>query len=113
MRIDRAGHGICGSFVDIRETPRCTDDPEHLLPQVPRDDMMRPTDNLGICMYRTCACDRDCTGGSGYVCVTAPAAVQRLCGWPDVGAGEHSTPCGSDAGTPTDAPTDAEHGGEA
>jgi hypothetical protein len=107
FRVDDAGHGICGSFINTRDSRTCADDAEHLQILAPSDSSMRSTDNLGLCIFKTCECDRDCTGGTGYVCVTSPMAEGHTCGWPDTTMGEHSTPCPvTDAGTPDSGPAD-------
>lgn len=47
--------GMCGSLINYAVTPTCPDDPDYITP-------LRPANhNLGICIYRACWGDDDCT----------------------------------------------------
>ncbi|NUN13777.1 MAG: hypothetical protein HUU55_09080 [Myxococcales bacterium] len=53
---DDPTQGICGSYINVAHTTQCPDDPEHVKPLVPVGE-----DEMGICLYRTCKTDADCT----------------------------------------------------
>ncbi len=53
---DTATQGICGSFIDLRQTTSCPDTPATLFPLAPEG-----TDNLGICIFKDCTRGTDCT----------------------------------------------------
>jgi hypothetical protein len=53
--------GNCGSFLNIQVTPTCPDRPTEIQP------ITRANDNQGICIFRTCMRNADCT--SPHVCV--------------------------------------------
>ncbi len=53
--------GLCGSYVNLRATTYCLDDPSQQ-PIVPIDSVTRaPTDEIGICLRRGCTRNADCT----------------------------------------------------
>lgn len=54
FRIDAdPSHGLCGSFINTAVTDECPDDPR--MPVLTRED------DLGLCNYRRCVVDADCT----------------------------------------------------
>jgi hypothetical protein len=57
----RPTEGICGSFINTRVATGCPDDPESLNPLAPMG-----TDNLAICIFRSCTTNADCR--SPHVC---------------------------------------------
>jgi hypothetical protein len=48
-------HGLCGSFIDIRQAPGCPDTPKLVQPLTAQND------NQALCIYRECRSNRDCT----------------------------------------------------
>lgn len=67
--------GICASLRDTADTPDCPDDPDHLRP------LLRPGDDLGVCLFRDCATDDDCT--APLRCLGNPRLGQpRQCRYP-------------------------------
>lgn len=66
--------GICGSFLNTRVTPTCWDHPDHIKPIIPFGE-----DELGVCLYRKCSADPDCT--SPLVC-TGTVFSGKRCNWP-------------------------------
>lgn len=51
--------GICGSLVNLGVTTRCPDLPDRIFPEAPSNEDGR-TDNLGLCIYKTCTTAADC-----------------------------------------------------
>jgi len=47
--------GLCGSILDIRQTPQCPDSPDLMEP------LSRTGDNQGYCVVRNCRTNADCT----------------------------------------------------
>ncbi len=96
--------GICGSLLNLRASTMCHDDPDNVAPRAPQGN----TDNLAVCIWRTCAVNSDCRSPhicrfpeqSGMIVTEAepqcdyPTAMQR-------------TGIVGDGGAPTDAPTDS------
>ncbi|MBI5514950.1 MAG: hypothetical protein HY909_14335 [Deltaproteobacteria bacterium] len=95
----RPTQGMCGSFINLRDATGCPDAPEQIQPRAPMGD-----DNLGICIFRNCMTDCDCTGAlrcifpenaMGMPVTTAP----RLCNYPSA-AQPTGVPCmATDGGT--------------
>ncbi len=57
----RPTEGICGSFINTRVATGCPDDPDGINPLAPMG-----TDNLAICIFRSCTTNADCR--SPHVC---------------------------------------------
>jgi hypothetical protein len=56
----RPTEGLCGSLINLRATQECADDPMVGARGIQGDE-------LGLCLFRSCESNTDCTGGS--VCV--------------------------------------------
>jgi predicted small lipoprotein YifL len=102
----RPTQGMCGSFINLRDATGCPDAPEQIQPRAPMGD-----DNLGICIFRSCMTDCDCTGALRCVypenAMGMPVTMApRLCNYPST-AQPTGVPCmGRDGGTDATA-TDA------
>lgn len=86
--------GICGSFINIRATPACPDDPENTAALRIMDD------NMALCLYHRCTTNNDCA--SPLLCI-AQTSGGAICTYPQ--PGQMGIP--GDGGTGTDAATDA------
>lgn len=70
---DDPTQGVCGSFIDVRTTKECWDEPAHMAP------IVQPGDDLGVCLWRSCTSDADCA--PPLVCTGSFLAGKR-CSWP-------------------------------
>jgi hypothetical protein len=79
-------NGICGSLVDVAMTTDCPDMQPNVQVRAPAGD------KLGICIFKDCNCDADCT--APLLCVVAQAGMPGACVYPDLTAmpPEHGTP---------------------
>lgn len=110
--MDRS-QGLCGSFVDIRQTPGCPDTPDLMEP------FTRTGDNQGYCLVRNCRTNADCNGPlrciyrvdqSGMPVMTVPpACLYPTMTQPNGIPADGGTSPGDGGTTPTDggAPADA------
>jgi hypothetical protein len=95
--------GLCGSRIDAAAPPSqdtfCPpDDGPDVIALGPQGDQ------LGLCVFKQCHCDADCT--APLLCITSTQAGQPgSCGYVDTSMGEHGAPCSGDAGA--DASDDA------
>jgi len=55
----RPMQGICGSYINLRQTQQCPDYDMETQPV-----LGRMGDNLGVCIFRNCATNADCTDGT-------------------------------------------------
>jgi hypothetical protein len=92
---DNPREGICGSLVNVAVTPDCPDLPARIRAIAPSDKNGR-TDNLGLCIYRECMTDADCT--APLRCVPGDDGDPATCYYPDPSMR-------GDAGVATDAGT--------
>jgi hypothetical protein len=74
MRVaDSGSTGICGSFINTATQSACPDEPT-LIEPIARHG----TDNLGLCLFRSCSASRCCP--SGLVCeADSPGATEGTC----------------------------------
>ena len=100
----RPTEGICGSFINTRVATGCPDDPDAIDPRAPQG-----TDNLAICIFRSCTSNSDCR--SPHICRYPEDAMgmpvtdaPTTCDYPST-AQPRGIP--GDGGTTTDAATDA------
>ena len=71
--------GQCGSHINLAVTPRCPDDPTHLAPDQALDDAGERLDNLGECLFKTCATNADCT--APLTCIPGTGGAPAICGY--------------------------------
>lgn len=76
---DMPSQGQCGSHIDLTVTPRCPDAPERIAPEAPTDDAGERLDNLGECLFKTCATNADCT--APLTCLPAMNGAPPTCGY--------------------------------
>ncbi|MDB4928293.1 MAG: hypothetical protein JWM10_777, partial [Myxococcaceae bacterium] len=72
--------GQCGSLVNVAVTPRCPDDSAHIAPEVSHDEAGENADNVGVCLFKTCASNADCT--APLTCVPGPGGASSECEYP-------------------------------
>lgn len=100
--------GICGSFINVRATPVCPDD-------AMQPTLTRPSDNLGICLFRFCETNSNCA--AGHICryqeaMGMPATEgPTVCDFPTTAQPTGITTAGD--GGVGDGGTDASTGGDA
>jgi len=111
---DVAREGICGSLLNIGATPNCPDSPMQVRPLAPSDSNGR-TDNLGLCIYRECTTDADCslplrcvqgTDGDPAVCTYGEGTPAPDGGVRDGGAADATTDAGATDAAATDVSAD-------
>lgn len=73
---DNDNEGICGSLVNLALTMRCPDLPDRIAPEAPSDSDGR-TDNLGLCISKSCTTNADCT--APLQCNVDPGGGPSLC----------------------------------
>ncbi len=78
---DMARRGICGSEINLRVTSACPDDAARLLPETVVDDMGRRLDNLGLCLFKNCQTNANCT--APLVCVDPGDGDASYCDYPE------------------------------
>lgn len=102
---DTGTTGICGSFINLSTDRECRDEPTLIQP-LGRNG----TDNLGICLFRTCSASQCCP--NGLVCEGAAAGdTEGFCGVDDATVPNIACGGGSDAGTDSGTGSDASSGG--
>lgn len=107
VETDVEREGICGSLINVGATPDCFDNPTLTHPIAPSDTNGR-TDNLGICIYRECTTDADCT--LPLHCVAGESGEPNVCTYgdgipaPDGGVRDAATDAAPADATPVDAP---------
>lgn len=89
--------GVCASLINLGVTTTCPDNAANIHPLADSDEDGY-TDNLGLCWFRECATNADCT--SPLVCVPGTGGDPAVCDYPD-----GTTP--TDAGVPDAGATDA------
>ncbi len=67
-----ATEGMCGSFINLAVSPTCPDSPATIQPRG-----LRGMDDLGICIFPTCASSASC--GAGLTCLTPPGGTTQVC----------------------------------
>lgn len=77
---DMASQGQCGSLINVAVTPRCPDDSAHIAPEVPSDDAGESADNVGLCLFKTCSTNADCT--APLTCIPGTGGAPSECGYP-------------------------------
>jgi hypothetical protein len=77
---DVATQGQCGSLINVTVTPRCPDDSTHIAPDISRDDAGENADNVGLCLFKTCATNADCT--APLTCVPGMGGAPSQCEYP-------------------------------
>ena len=66
--------GICASFIDVAVSRACPDHPDAMRP------ITSPGDAVGICIFKDCDDDRDCT--APLECGACPAGFRDCCRYP-------------------------------
>jgi hypothetical protein len=108
VETDNDREGLCGSLLDIGATPNCHDNPTLVHPIAPSDDNGR-TDNLGLCIYRECTTDADCT--LPLHCVAGTDGDPNVCTYGDgIPAPDGGVRDGGSDAAPADASADAPGG---
>lgn len=96
--------GICGSFINVATTTACPDEPTLLQP-LGRSG----SDNLGLCILRTCSATQCCP--SGLVCeVQQVGDTEGLCVFDEPTFPHIGCEAETDAGATGDGGTDAGDG---
>ena len=101
--------GICASLIDIANPPMgelgCPDGDPAVQP-IAHGAGVGTSDNLALCIFRTCACDDDCP--APLQCVISSMEAGGFCRYPNILTGEHGTPCSmTDGGDARPGATDA------
>jgi hypothetical protein len=73
---DNDREGICGSLINLAVTSDCPDSPSRIRPIAPANENGR-RDNLGLCIYRECSSDADCT--APLRCVAGEDGEPNVC----------------------------------
>lgn len=98
---DTGTTGICGSFLNMATDRECRDEPTVVQP-LGRSG----TDNLGLCIFRSCSTSQCCP--NGLVCEgSMPGDTEGLCGIDDPMQPNIACTPGTDGGAGSDAAADA------
>ncbi|MFO0557115.1 MAG: hypothetical protein U0269_36810 [Polyangiales bacterium] len=98
---DTGNTGICGSFLNMATDRECRDEPTVMSP-LGRSG----TDNLALCIFRSCSTTQCCPNGT--VCEGQMAGdTEGLCGIDDPAQPNIACTPGTDGGTGSDAAADA------